>query len=82
MYDDTSHEKQIYEYEEIICHLKERNKNNPLWTKEELARLEKKTFGSKKKVYSFLKPWERVAICRHPKRPHSSDYLEHSLMNL
>lgn len=22
-------------------------------------------------------PWERVAICRHPKRPHSIDYIKH-----
>jgi acetyl-CoA carboxylase carboxyl transferase subunit alpha len=72
-----SHEKQIQEYEETIRQLKEQNKSNSLWTKEELLRLEKKLLDLKKKVYSSLKPWERVSISRHPQRPHSCDYLEH-----
>ncbi len=71
-----SHEKQIHEVETTIRQLQEQNKNNPLWTKEELLRLERKLLDLKKRVYSSLKPWDRVAICRHPQRPHSSDYLE------
>jgi acetyl-CoA carboxylase carboxyl transferase subunit alpha len=70
------HEKQIHEYEETIRQLKEQNKSNPLWSKDELTRLEKKLFDLKKRVYSSLKPWERVSISRHPQRPHTCDYLE------
>ena len=28
-----------------------------------------------KKIYSQLSPWQRVQIARHPKRPHSKDYI-------
>ena len=27
-------------------------------------------------MYSELTPWDRVLICRHPKRPHSVDYIK------
>ena len=30
----------------------------------------------KTKVYSELTPWQRVAICRHPKRPKTLDYIQ------
>ncbi len=29
-----------------------------------------------KKTYSNLSPWERVRLARHPKRPHTSDYIK------
>jgi acetyl-CoA carboxylase carboxyl transferase subunit alpha len=38
--------------------------------------MEKKLEILKRKVYSELKPSERVAICRHPQRPHTLDYIE------
>ena len=69
------HEKQIFEYEETINKLKEQNRKNPLWSKEELDKLEKKLQQLKTRVYSKLSPWERVAICRHPNRPQTSDYI-------
>lgn len=71
-----SHEKQIKEYEKTIVELKEHNKVNALWTQDEIQSLEKKLFQLKKKVYSELTPWQRVAICRHPARPHSINYIE------
>jgi len=70
------HEKQIFEYEETIKQVKEQNKNNSLWSKEEIKKLENKLFLLKEKIYSNLSSWDRVLICRHPKRPHSIDYLE------
>lgn len=72
-----AHEKPILEYQQTLEKLKEQNKNNALWSQEELGKMEKKLEQLKKSVYSQLKPWERVAICRHPQRPHSSDYIEH-----
>lgn len=71
-----SHEKQILEYEKTVQHLKEQNKHNALWTEEELGKLEAKLESLKKKVYSSLTPWERVAICRHIHRPHAIDYVK------
>lgn len=71
------HEKQIQEYEKTVEQLKAQNKNNALWTEEELGKLEAKLENLKKKVYSSLSPWERVAICRHMNRPHTIDYVKH-----
>lgn len=70
------HEKQIVEVEQTLAKLKEQNKNNPLFSQEELHKMERKLELLKEKVYSELKPWDRVAICRHPQRPHSIDYIE------
>jgi acetyl-CoA carboxylase carboxyl transferase subunit alpha len=70
-----AHEKQILEYEKTISQLKEQNKDNALWTDEEIAKLEVKLEQLKTKVYSQLTAWERVTICRHPGRPKSMDYI-------
>lgn len=71
-----AHEKQILEVEQTLQKLKEQNKNNPLFSPEELHKMEKKLELLKEKVYSELKPWDRVAICRHPGRPHALDYIQ------
>ncbi len=71
-----AHEKQILEYEKTVAQLKEQNQHNALWSDEEIQKLEKKLDQLKKKVYSKLTPWERVAICRHPSRPRSIDYIK------
>ncbi len=71
-----AHEKQIFEVQQTLQRLKEQNQNNPLWTKEELNKMERKLELLKKNVYSQLKAWDRVAICRHPQRPHAIDYIQ------
>lgn len=76
-----AHEKQILEYEKTIAQVKDQNKNNSLWSEEELQKLEKKLEQLKAKVYSRLSPWERVAICRHPARPRSIDYIKNICEN-
>ncbi len=70
------HEKQILEYAKTIAQVKEQNKNNALWSEDELHKLEAKLDQLKNRVYSNLTPWERVAICRHPARPRSIDYIK------
>lgn len=70
------HEKQIHEVQHTLDRLKEQNKNNSLWSQEEMLKMEKKLDDLKRSVYSQLKPWDRVSICRHPKRPHSIDYIQ------
>lgn len=76
MQGDLEHEKKIDNYEKTIKQLKEQNKINEIWTDEEIIKLEKKLELLKKQVYSQLTPWERVAICRHPNRPRSIDYIK------
>lgn len=75
--DVLPHEKQIVEYEKTIQQFKKQNQKNPLFSIEELRKLEKKLDKLKEKVYSSLTPWERVQICRHPSRPRSIDYINH-----
>jgi acetyl-CoA carboxylase carboxyl transferase subunit alpha len=70
------HEKQILEVEQTLCKLKEQNKANPLFSHDEFHKMEKKLQLLKEKVYSELKAWDRVAICRHPQRPHTIDYIQ------
>jgi acetyl-CoA carboxylase carboxyl transferase subunit alpha len=72
-----AHEKQILEMEQTLDKLKEQNKNNSLWSIEEMQKMEKKLDELKRTVYSQLGAWERVSICRHPQRPHTIDYIQH-----
>ncbi|MBI2810281.1 MAG: acetyl-CoA carboxylase carboxyltransferase subunit alpha [Candidatus Melainabacteria bacterium] len=72
-----SHEKQILEYEKTLAQLKEQNKENALWSDDEISNLESKLEQLRSKVYSQLTPWERVQICRHPQRPKAIDYIKH-----
>lgn len=73
--DPLPHEKQIYEYIKTIEHLKKQNQANPLFTSE-IKNLEQKLEVLKATVYGELTPWQRVAISRHPARPHSIDYIK------
>ena len=70
-----AHEKQILEVQQTLDRLKEQNKNNSLWSQDEIVKMEKKIEELKTTVYSQLKSWDLVAICRHPQRPHSIDYI-------
>lgn len=76
-----AHEKQILEYEKTLAQLKEQNKGNALWSEEEIAQLEAKLDQLRNQVYSQLTPWDRVAICRHPQRPKSIDYIRNICEN-
>lgn len=71
-----AHEKQIFDVQQTLAKLKEQNKNNSVFSQEELLKMEKKLESLRQKVYAELKPWDRVAICRHPQRPHAIDYIE------
>lgn len=70
-----AHEKQIEEYRETIERFKKQNRDNPLFDSE-ISKLESKLDELKASVYSKLRPWDRVSICRHPQRPHSVDYIK------
>lgn len=70
------HEKQIEEYREAIRQFKEEKGEHALLTDSEVRKLEQKLQRLQQKVYSQLTPWERVAICRHPGRPRSVDYIK------
>lgn len=71
--DALPHERQIVEYQQAIAQLK-KHQTSPA-SDAEVKELEKHLTNLKKKVYSGLTPWEKVSICRHPKRPHALDYI-------
>lgn len=68
------HEKQIQEYVKSLELVKKQSGGSSL-VELEVRRLEQKLEALKTKVYSELTPWDRVLICRHPKRPHTVDYI-------
>lgn len=69
------HEKQIQEILQAIERLKRQNEDSPVFHAE-IAKLEKKLEQLKEVVYKSLTPWDRVQICRNPKRPHTLDYIQ------
>jgi acetyl-CoA carboxylase carboxyl transferase subunit alpha len=70
------HEKHIVEYEKTIASFKAQNKNSPISSDAEIAKLEKKLEALKQSVYANLTPWQRIAICRHHARPKSIDFIK------
>ena len=71
------------EYERRLIEIKDRIDNlRALYrignkdVEKELRSLQREFREKVKKVYSDLSPWDRVRIARHPKRPHTSDYIK------
>lgn len=67
-------EKQIQQIVTAIAAMKEQNSDLPGF-QGEIAQLELHLEKLRCAAYSKLAPWERVQICRHPQRPHTSDYI-------
>lgn len=78
--DTLAHERQINEYVKTIEHLKKQNRDIPIFNNE-IQKLEQKLEKLKEKVYSELTPWQRIQICRHPARPHTSNYIKNICQN-
>ena len=45
---------------------------------QEIRQLEEKIEAKKKELYANLTAWQRVQLARHPKRPYSLDYINHT----
>jgi len=69
-------EKPVQELETQIKELKEANDRPGIDISSEIKALQKKVDHMVKEIYGKLSPWERVQLSRHPKRPHTSDYIE------
>lgn len=70
-------EKPILDIEDKIAELKrdiDREEDNAE-LKEQLEKLQDERLQTIKDIYSDLSPWERVLVARHPKRPHTMDYI-------
>lgn len=69
------HEKHILEYQAAIDRLKKQSKDKTVFV-EEIQKLEEKLEALKDDIFKNLSSWDRILISRHPKRPHTSDYIE------
>ncbi len=71
------------EFEKKLVELKEKIENLKAvyrFQKEvekELRSLQREFKKRAKKVYANLSPWDRVRLARHPRRPHTSDYIKY-----
>ncbi|MFT6630477.1 MAG: acetyl-CoA carboxylase carboxyl transferase subunit alpha [Bacteriovoracaceae bacterium] len=69
-------EKPVHELENQIKELKEANEKSELDITKEIGALQNKVDSLLKEIYENLNPWERVQLSRHPKRPHTQDYID------
>lgn len=69
-------EKPVHELENQIKELKEANSRSGIDIDKEIGALQNKVDSLLKEIYENLNPWERVQLSRHPKRPHTTEYID------
>ncbi len=74
-------EKKLVELKEKIENLKALYNMGNREVEKELRELQREFRQKAKKTYSDLSPWERVKLARHPKRPHTLDYIRFLVKN-
>ncbi len=72
-------ERPVYDLENQINDLKEKNGLTQLDFTEEICNLETKKDKMLHSIYENLNQWERVQLARHPLRPQTSDYINYLL---
>lgn len=70
-------EKKLVQIWEKIENLRALYRSGSKEVEKELRELQREFIEKAKKTYSGLSPWEKVRIARHPKRPHTSDYIRY-----
>lgn len=69
-------EKPVLDLETQIKELQESNDKAGIDISNEIRALQKKVDKMINEIYGNLSSWERVQLSRHPKRPHTVDYIE------
>ena len=69
-------EKPIHELENQIKDLRGTESSSGLDISAEIGALQNKVDTLLREIYENLNPWQRVQLARHPKRPHTLDYIE------
>ncbi|RTZ67622.1 MAG: acetyl-CoA carboxylase carboxyl transferase subunit alpha [Aquificaceae bacterium] len=69
-------EKLVDEIKEKIKKLKEQYYAGKTEVESELRKFQKELKTKVKEFFKDLSPWDRVQLARHPKRPHTKDYIE------
>jgi acetyl-CoA carboxylase carboxyl transferase subunit alpha len=73
MPDELEFERPLLELESRISEL--RASENPQGVRDEIGKLEERLRRLQQKVYGGLTPWQRAQLARHPKRPHTLDFV-------
>ncbi|HXV08821.1 MAG TPA: acetyl-CoA carboxylase carboxyltransferase subunit alpha [Burkholderiales bacterium] len=68
-------EQPIAELEAKIDELRYVQEDSALDISEEINRLQKKSHGLTREIYSKLNPWQISQVARHPQRPYTLDYI-------
>jgi acetyl-CoA carboxylase carboxyl transferase subunit alpha len=68
-------EQPIGELEAKIDELRYVQEDSALDISEEINRLQKKSHGLTREIYSKLNPWQISQVARHPQRPYTLDYI-------
>ncbi|MDR0253483.1 MAG: acetyl-CoA carboxylase carboxyltransferase subunit alpha [Brucellaceae bacterium] len=76
MYNYLDFEKPVADLDGQILELKKlAQESGSVEMSDEIRRLEKRSSDALKDIYRKLTPWQKVAIARHPDRPHCLDYV-------
>jgi len=70
-------ERELWELREKINKLKGLYKLGKEEVLGELRELRKEFKEKARKIYGSLSPWDKVLLARHPKRPHTSDFIKY-----
>ena len=71
MPDELEFERPLVEIEQRLTELRA----SPNAARDEIGKLEERLRRLQHKVYGGLTPWQRAQIARHPKRPHTLDFI-------
>ena len=69
-------EKPLRELEKQLIALQQVSEDTKVDVSAEIKAIESKLEQLKSNIYADLSPWQRVQLCRHPKRPYALDYIE------
>jgi acetyl-CoA carboxylase carboxyl transferase subunit alpha len=69
-------EKPLRELQKQLIALQKVSEDSKVDVGKEIQAIESKLEQLKSNIYTDLTPWQRVQLCRHPKRPYPLDYIE------
>ncbi|MEW6016092.1 MAG: acetyl-CoA carboxylase carboxyltransferase subunit alpha [Candidatus Zixiibacteriota bacterium] len=69
-------ERPIMELEKKISDMKDFAAGSNIQLSEEIASLQSKVNKMREEIFSSLTRWQKVQLARHPRRPHTLDYIE------
>lgn len=69
-------ERPIVELEKKISDMKDFAAGSNIQLSEEISSLQNKVNKMREEIFSSLTRWQKVQLARHPRRPHTLDYIE------